>query len=216
MRRRLPSTSANLSEIWLLVDAGTQGSSGTIYIDSIELILGSGDDAEVIGVIDNFDNDSSLDDQSGVADSVPSGNTFMPGAFTTTVVDDPAGSGGACLQVDYNTSPWQVLWVQDLDVTDWSEAVELTIDVYGTAGGILLKLKDINGAEEEPTGGLQRHDGDQWGTLVWGMENISSIDATQINKLIVFVEGSSGGQGTIYFDNLTLVGATEIDRWCLY
>lgn len=206
----------NLSEILLLVDAGKKGTSGTIYIDTIELTSGTGDGAEVIAVIDNFDNDASLDDQPGVADSTPSGNSFLPGAFVTTVVDDPAGSGGAVLKVDYNTSPWQVLWVEQLDITDWSDATELTIDVYGTAGGILLKLKDINGNEVEPSGGLKRHDGNQWDTLSWGMGTTSSIDTTRMNKLIVFIEGSSGGKGTIYFDNLTLVGATDIDNWYLY
>jgi hypothetical protein len=211
-----PADLAGVTELWFLIDAGTTGSSGTIYIDTIELIAGSGDSAEVVTVIDNFDNDSSLDDDPNAPDSTPSGNTFMPGPFTTNIVDDPAGNSNAVIQVDYNTSPWQVLWVQDLDVTDWSDALELSIDVYGTAGGILLKLKDINGKEEEPAGGLQRHDGDEWGTLTWDMTTVSSIDLTNMNKLIIFVEGSTGGEGTIYFDNLTLVGATDVNQWSLY
>jgi len=205
-----------VSEIRLLVDAGKKGTSGTIYIDSIELITGTGNDAQVVSVIDNFDNDSSLSDQAGVADSVPSGNSLLPGAFTTTVVDDPAGGTNAVLKVDYNTSAWQVLWVEQLGVTDWSEATALTIDVYGTAGGILLKLKDINGDEQEPGGGTQRHDGDQWNTLTWDMTTVSSIDTTQMGKLIVFIEGPTGGKGTLYFDNLTLVGLTGVQEWSLY
>ncbi|MBN2326759.1 MAG: hypothetical protein JXR73_06365 [Candidatus Omnitrophica bacterium] len=205
-----------VSEIWLLVDAGKKGTSGTIYIDSIELIIGSGDNAEVVEVIDNFDNDASLAEDPSAPDSIPSGNSLLPGSFTTAVVDDPSGAANAVLKVDYNTSPWQVLWVDDLDVTDWSEATELSIDVYGTAGGILLKLKDINGDEEEPAGGTQRHDGNEWGTLYWDMTTVSSVDVTQIDRLIVFIEGPSGGQGTIYFDNLTLVGATNARDWSLY
>jgi hypothetical protein len=43
-----------------------------------------------------------------------------------------------------------VLWVEQLDVTDWSETTELTIDVYGTAGGNSLKLKEINGTKLNP------------------------------------------------------------------
>lgn len=206
----------SISEIILLVDAGRGGSSGTIYIDSIELIAGSGESAEVIAVIDNFDNDASLDDQADTADSIPSGNSLLPGPFTTTVVDDPAGGNNAVLKVDYKTSPWQVLWVEQLDVTDWSEATDLSIDVYGTAGGILLKMKDATGAEQEPIGGTQRHDGNQWGSLSWTMPSSYTIDITRMNKLIVFIEGPSGGQGTIYFDNLTLVGATDIPQWELY
>lgn len=211
-----PLDQGGVSEIWLLVDAGKKGTSGTIYIDSIELITGTGNDAQVVSVIDNFDNDSSLSDQAGAADSVPSGTTLLPGPFTTTVVDDPAGGTNAVLKVDYNTSPWQVLWVEQLDVTDWSEATDLTIDVYGTAGGILLKLKDINGDEQEPGGGMKRHDGDKWDTLTWDMTTVSSIDTTHMGKLIVFIEGSTGGKGTIYFDNLTLVGVTGLQEWSLY
>lgn len=212
----MPLDIAGVSEIWLLVDAGKKGTSGTIYIDSIELITGTGADAQVVATVDNFDNDSSLADQAGGSDSVPSGNSLLPGPFTTTVVNDPAGGTNAVLKVDYNTSAWQVLWVEQLDITDWSEATALSIDVYGTAGGILLKLKDINGDEQEPNGGLQRHDGNQWNTLTWDMTTVSSIDSAHMGKLIVFIEGPSGGQGTIYFDNLTLAGLTDVNEWCLY
>jgi hypothetical protein len=205
-----------ITEIWLLIDAGVAGTSGTIYIDSIELILGSGDAAEVVAVVDNFDNDNSIEDEAGVADCAPSGYSFLPGPFTTTVVDDPAGGSNAVLQVDYNTSPWNVLWVDELDVTDWSEAVELSIDVYGTANDILLKLKDNTGAEQEPSGGLQDHVGNQWDTLTWDMTTVNAIDLANMDRLIVFIEGPNGGEGTVYFDNLTLVGVTDVRDWSVY
>lgn len=211
-----PLDLGGVSEIWLLVDAGKKGTSGTIYIDSIELIIGTGADAQVVETIDHFDNDSSLADQAGVADSVPSGNSLLPGPFTTTVVNDPAGGTNAVLKVDYNTSPWQVLWVEQLGITNWSYSKALSIDVYGTAGGILLKLKDVNGDEQEPGGGTKRHDGNQWDTLTWDMTTVTNIDIAHMWKLIVFIEGPSGGTGTIYFDNLTLTGVTGVSDWSLY
>ncbi len=207
-----------ISEIQLLVDAGQQGTTGTIFIDTIELIKYTGTGEEVIAVIDNFDNDSSLDDDPNAQDSIPSGNSLLPsGPFFTTVVDDPAGDSNSVLQVNYNTSPWNVLWVDELDITDWSEATGISIDIYGTAGGILLKLKDESGAEEEPTGGFITHVGDSWDTYTWTFEQISNVDLSQMGKLIVFVEGPSGGEGTIYFDNLTLNGpVTPIGNWSIY
>ncbi len=207
-----------ISEIMLLVDAGNAGTSGTIYIDSIELIRYAGDNDEVVAVIDNFDNDSSLEDDPDAPDSIPSGASLIPsGPFITSVVDDPAGGANSVLQVDYNTSPWNVLWVDQLDITDWSEASGISIDIYGTAGGILLKLKDATGIEEEPTGGFIRHDWDTWDTFTWTFDQISSVDLSNMGKLIVFVEGPSGGEGTVYFDNLTLNGPiTSIDDWSIY
>ncbi|RJP34162.1 MAG: hypothetical protein C4527_02630 [Candidatus Omnitrophota bacterium] len=207
-----------ISEIQLLVDAGVSGTSGTIYIDSIELIRYVGAGSEVVAVIDNFDNDSSLDDDPNAADSIPSGNSLLPtGPFFTTVVNDPAGGTNAVLKVDYNTSPWNVLWVEQLDITDWSEADGISIDIYGSAGGILLKLKDATGKEEEPTGGFIRHDGDRWDTYTWTFHQISIVDLAHMDKLIVFVEGPTGGEGTIYFDNLILNGPiTNIENWAIY
>jgi len=207
----------NISEIQLLVDAGVRSTNKTIYIDSIELIAGSGDNADVVAVVDNFDNDLSLNDDPNAPDSSPSGYSLMPGPFATSVVDDPAGSGGAALKVDYNTSPWNVLWVDTLDVTDWSEADGISIDVYGKANGILLKLKDATGAEQEPSGGLVNSAGNAWQTFTWQFNNITSVNLTNMGKLIVFVEGPSGGQGTIYLDNLKLTGAiTGVKNWELY
>ncbi|MEW6234641.1 MAG: hypothetical protein AB1656_04580 [Candidatus Omnitrophota bacterium] len=207
----------NISEIQLLVDAGVRSTDKTIYIDSIELIAGSGDAADVIAVVDNFDNDLSLADDPNAPDSSPSGHSLMPGPFATAVVDDPAGSGGAVLKVDYNTSPWNVLWVDTLDVIDWSEADGISIDIYGAAGGILLKLKDATGAEQEPSGGFIKSTGDAWQTFSWQFNNITSVDLTNMGKLIVFVEGPSGGHGTVYFDNLKLFGPiTGVMDWELY
>jgi len=207
----------NISEIQFLVDAGNAGSSGTIYIDSIELIYGSGADAKVIATVDNFDNDVSLNDDPNAQDSIPSGSTLLPGPFVTTVVKDPAGTNDMALKVDYNTSPYAVLWVENLGVTDWMAADGISIDIYGSAGGILLKLKDADGKEQEPTGGFVRHDGDQWDTFTWTFESINAIDLSRMGKLIVFVEGPGGGKGTIYFDNLKLIGAiTPIQHWDLF
>ena len=207
----------NISEVMLLIDAGTAGSSGTIYIDNIELINGTGDGAEVVGVIDTFDNDASLKDDPAAPDSIPSGNSLMPGPFTTTCVKDPAGSSSTVLKVDYNTSPWSVLWVEKFDITDWQQADGISIDIYGSAAGILLKLKDASGAEQEPVGGFMQHEGNQWDTFTWTFENVSSIDISKFGKLIVFIEGPTGGKGTIYFDNLKLTGAiTKIPAWELY
>ena len=208
----------SITEMQLLVDAGQANTSGTIYIDSIELIRGTGDSAEVIATVDHFDNDTSIEDDPNAQDSIPSGYSLLPGPFVTTVVDDPAGSGSAVLQVNYNTSPWNVLWVEELDITDWSEAEGISIDIYGTAGGILLKLKDAEGLEEEPTGGFIQHVGDEWDTFTWTFGAISTVDLSHMGKLIVFIEGPSGGMGTIYLDNLKLLGPlTSIDDWeCYY
>lgn len=215
--QNFPVDLTRIAEIWLLVDAGKSKTSGTVYIDSIELIAGTGADAEVVAVVDDFDNDGSIEDDPNAPDSKPSGFSLMPGPYVTSVVDDPAGSGGAVLRVDYNTSPWNVLWVGELDMTDWSWAEAVAIDIYGTAGGILLKLKDADGAEQEPTGGTVRHDGNQWDTFTWGLENVTAVDLTRMDRLIVFVEGPSGGTGTIYFDNLTLIGpVTRLEHWDLY
>ncbi|HQH70520.1 MAG TPA: hypothetical protein PK360_00405 [bacterium] len=212
-----PIDLTKIAEIWLLVDAGKSKTSGTIYIDSIELIAGTGTDAQVVAVVDNFDNDGSIEDDPNAPDSKPSGYSLMPGPYVTSVVDDPAGSGGAALKVDYNTSPWNVLWVGELDVTDWSWAEAVTLDIYGTAGGILLKLKDADGAEQEPSGGTVRHDGNQWDTFTWGLENATAVDLTRMGRLIVFVEGPTGGTGTVYFDNLKLIGpVTRLEKWELY
>lgn len=206
----------NISEIQLLINAGTAGTSGTIWIDTIELIRGTGANAQVVARIDNFDNDSALADDPNAPDSTPSGYSLRPGPFVTSVVSDPSGANNHVLRVDYNTSPYNVLWVENLDVTDWSAADGITIDIYGTAGGILLKLKDADGREQEPTGGWHRHDGDQWDTHRWDFIEMTQVDMTRMGKLIVFVEGPAGGTGTIYFDNLTLTGPiTNITDWPL-
>lgn len=206
-----------ISEILILMDAGRSGTSGTVYIDTIELINGTGPDAEVVAVIDNFDNDNSIADDPNAPDSIPSGNSQLPGPFVTQVVDDPSGANNSVLRVDYNTAPWSVLWVTELDVTDWSEATAISIDVYGTANNILLKLKDASGAEQEPIGGFQNHSGDQWDTLTWDMPAPLSVDTSNMGRLIVFIEGPTGGSGTVYFDNLTLIGPiTQVDAWPLY
>lgn len=205
-----------ISELWFLIDAGKR-STGTAYIDSIELTAGSGAGAELVATIDNFDNDTSLADDPNAPDSVPWGAPMIPGPFVTSVVNDPAGGDNAVLKVDYNTSAWNVLWVEQLDVADWSRASQLSIDVYGSANDILLKLYQANGTEEEPSGGLKDHSGNQWDTFTWGLENVSSVDLSQMGKLIVFVEGPSGGTGTVYFDNLKLVGEiTDVANWALY
>ncbi len=207
----------NIAEILLLVDAGVSGTSGTIYIDDIELILGSGEFAETVYTIDNFDNDNSIDDDPNAQDSTPSSGTLLGGPFQTTVMPDPAtGESDFALQVDYKTSPWSVLWVEELDITDWTPYYELTIDVYGTAGGLLLKLKHENGREQEPDGGLQDHYGDQWDTLRWDLSVVDPDILANMGKLIVFVEGPSGGEGTIYFDNLALRDGTDVGDWALH
>ncbi|MDP8245686.1 MAG: hypothetical protein P9L94_16500 [Candidatus Hinthialibacter antarcticus] len=212
-----PIDPSGIKEFVILPDAGQQGTAADIYIDSIELIQGSGDGATVIGVVDNFDNDNSIQDDPNTADSTPSAFSLLPGPFVTSVVDDPSGADNKVLRVDYNTSPWNVLWVTDLDVTDWSEVETISIDVYGSANGILLKYKDASGAEQEPGGGLQDHVGDQWDTLTWDSFTVSSIDIFNMDKLIVFIEGPNGGEGTIYLDNLTLTGPlTAIQQWSLY
>lgn len=212
-----PVDLANVSEVLVLMDAGHLGTSGTVYIDSIELITGSGPGAQVVAVVDNFDNDNSIADDPNAPDSIPSGNSLLPGPFVTTVVNDPVGGNNSVLKVDYNTAPYSVLWVTELDVTDWSEVTALTLDVYGTANDILLKLKDASGAEQEPSGGWQDHSGDQWDTLTWEMPASPTVDVSNMGKLIVFIEGPTGGQGTVYFDNLTLVGnVTRVEGWELY
>ena len=212
-----PIDPEGIKELIILPDAGQQGTAADIYIDSIELIQGGGDSATVIGVIDNFDNDNSIEDAPNEADSTPSGPSLLPGPFVTSVVDDPSGAANKVLRVDYNTSPWNVLWVTDLDVTDWSEVETISIDVYGSANGILLKYKDADGNEQEPGGGLQNHSGNQWDTLTWDSMVVTSIDIFNMGKLIVFIEGPNGGEGTIYLDNLTLTGPlTGIGGWSLY
>ncbi len=212
-----PIDPSSIKELVVLPNAGVQGTAADIYIDSIELIQGSGDAATVIGVVDAFDNDDSITDDPNAADSTPSGLSLLPGPFVTTVVDDPSGAANKVLRVDYNTSPWNVLWVTDLDVTDWADVETVSIDVYGSANGILLKFKDIDGKEQEPGGGLQNHVGDQWDTLTWDASVATSIDIFNMDKLIVFIEGPTGGEGTIYLDNLTLTGAvTKVKRWSFY
>ena len=212
-----PIDPSGIKELLILPNAGQQGTTADIYIDSVELIQGSGESATVIGVIDNFDNDNSIADEPNAADSTPSGPSLLPGPFVTSVVDDPSGAANKVLRVDYNTSPWNVLWVTELDVTDWADVETISIDVYGSANGILLKFKDANGKEQEPGGGLQNHVGDQWDTLSWNASVVTSIDVFNMDKLIVFIEGPTGGEGTIYLDNLTLTGPlTNIAQWSLY
>lgn len=207
----------HISEIVLLVDAGTAGTSGTIYIDDIEIIWGSGEFAETVQVIDDFDNDNSIQDNPNAQDSTPSSGTLLGGPFQTTVVPDPAADEtDFALQVDYKTAQWSVLWVEELDITDWSPYYELTIDVYGTAEDILLKLKHQNGREQEPGGGFQDHFGDQWDTMRWDLSIVDPDILANMGKLIVFIEGPSGGEGTIYFDNLALRDGTGVGDWALY
>lgn len=210
-----------IAEMFLLIDAGVLGSSGEIYIDSIELILGSGDTAEVIGVIDNFDNDMSIADHPNQPDSLPSSSSvialeFAPHKFS--VVDDPAGGSNAALRIDYNTSPWNVIFISKLDAPDWSKAHSVSIDVYGSVRGLLMKLQfdDLTESQDFPPG-TQNHDGSQWNTVTWSMSNVTEEKRKSVRSLLFFIEGPSGGKGTIYVDNLTLIGeVTPLKHWALY
>ncbi len=212
----------SIAEIALLPDAGTLGSSGTIYIDTIELILGSGEDAEVVGVVDNFDNDTSIEDDPAALDSIPSSFSLLPDDFAPyqfSVVDDPAGGENAVLQIDYNNSPWSVIFIGELDVTDWSMVDAVSIDLSGTVGGLLMKLQ-FDDSTESPdlTGGFQRHDGDQWDTLIWSFDAINNRDKlSAVRSLLFFIEGPTAAQGTIFVDNITLLGTiTDVNDWELF
>ena len=205
-----------ISEIQLLIDAGVAGTSGTIYIDDIRIIEGAGDEAIEVAMIDNFDNDNSIADDPAAPDSTPSSASLLGGPFQTSIVADPAASFPSALKIEYKTGPWSVLWVEDLDVTDWTPFYELTVDVYGTAGNILLKLKNTEGKEQEPGGGFQHHVGDQWDTMSWDLTVVTEDILANMGKLIVFVEGPSGGEGTIYFDNLALRDGTRVSDWPLH
>ncbi len=209
------------AEMSLLIDAGELGSSGTIYIDSIELILGSGDTAEVVGVLDNFDNDTSMEDDPNEADSLPSSfskiaERFAPYSFS--VVNGPADPNNAVLQIDYDTSPWNVIFISELDVTDWSAAHSVSIDVYGTVNDLLMKLQfdDLTESNDLPPV-LQDHQGNQWDTLTWTFDNVSQDRLASIRSLLFFVEGPNGGEGTIFVDNLTLLGELTGNKdWEIY
>ena len=49
------------------------------------------------------------------------------------------------------------------------------------------------------------------------VENATAVDLTRMGRLIVFVEGPTGGTGTVYFDNLKLIGpVTSLKQWELY
>jgi hypothetical protein len=141
---------------------------------------------------------------------------LLGGPFQTRIVSDPIASPPSALRIDYKTGPWNVLWVEELDITDWTPFFELTVDVYGTAGGIMLKLKNAQGTEQEPGGGFQEHVGDQWDTLSWDLSVVSEDILANMGKIIVFVEGPTGGEGTIYFDNLALRDGTRVSDWSLY
>lgn len=210
-----------IAEMSLLIDAGNLGSSGEIFIDSIELILGSGDTAEVVGVIDTFDHDTSIEDDPAQPDSAPSSYSAIAQQFAPyqfSVVDDPTDSSNAVLQIDYNTSPWNVIFISRLDLEDWSEAHSVSLDVYGSVQGLLMKLQyeDKTESSDLPPA-LQNHDGDQWDTLTWTFDNVSSEELQNIRSLLLFVEGPSGGEGTIFVDNLTLKGEiTPVREWALF
>jgi hypothetical protein len=210
-----------IAEMSLLIDAGNLGSSGEIYIDSIELILGSGDTAQVVGVIDNFDNDSSIDDDPNQPDSEPGSYSAIAQQFSPyqfSVVDNPTDSNNAVLKIDYNTSPWNVIFISRLDVNDWSQAHSVSIDVYGSVRGLLMKLQyeDLSESSDLPPA-LQNHDGDQWNTLTWTMNNVATDKLKKIRSLLFFVEGPSGGIGSIFVDNLTLKGAiAPVKQWALF
>jgi hypothetical protein len=214
-----------ITEILIFVSAGQAG-SGVCYFDNVRLYK-TGEEL----TIDNFDNDSSIEDETSNADSKVTVNSQVETIQVTVDTADPY-SAPACAKAVYANKPeWGLFFISglnsgDSNITDFSKVDTLKLAVKtDLSGQMLIKLKDADGIETGDLGFVTPQVG-QWDVVEWPIKtnsNLGSCDLTRIEAIIVFppVAGTSG-TGTVYFDDLVIDApvppgpGTSASTWELY
>ena len=180
-----------ISEILCFVNAGSATGSGTCYYDNLRLYSAT---SEL--VLDNFDNDSSTEDDPSNADCKVSVNRqLLTSAISFSIDTSTVYSSPASVKCDLNNKqPWGTFFIGNLqnetaNYGDFSDAATLKVAVWtDIAGQILIKLKDNAGTESGDLGFITPLT-NQWDVLEWtidGNANLGSVDLSNIQELIVF------------------------------
>ena len=199
-----------ITEILVFVNGGSSTGSGTCYFDNVRLYK-TGEEV----LLDNFDNDSSKEDDPSNPDSKVSVNRQYVGSAVSLSIDTTSpDSSPACVKVDLvSKQPWDHFFISNLaggsgNIYDFSEVTTLSMAVNSSIdGNVLIKLKDTAGTESGDLGFIATQV-DQWTVLQWdisGNGNLGSCDLSNIQEIIVFPPAAgSVSTGAVYFDTVTV------------
>ncbi len=194
-----------ITEILVFINAGIAG-SGICYFDNVRLYK-TGEEL----TIDNFDNDSSMEDDAANPDSKVTVHSQFE-IIQVTADTTNAYSAPACAKAVYTNKPgWGLFFISKLksgsgNFSDFSEVTKLSMAVHtDLSGQMLIKLRDASGGETGDLAFLTPQQG-QWDILEWTIKenaNLGGCNLSQVEEILVFppIAGTSGA-GTTYFDDV--------------
>ncbi len=170
-------------------------------------------------VIDNFDNDHSLDNAMNENDSEWQ---QANGPITAALVENVKGNNTSLLKVDYNkpNDDWSSLenkmYLERGDQTNFSTTTKISMRVLGTVD-LLLKFKDFNDQQSGDIQTISVQNPDTWRVITFDYSAVNwlSCNASQIRSLVLIPQPGRRGSGSFYLDDLRLgdyqVAANLID-----
>lgn len=162
--------------------------------------------------IDNFDNDSSIADQSGVADSTwwkPTGEITLSVNLSTTTT---YGASAASLKVEYNKTSDRMAYFGAGDLAATGNVHNLSGHTYFSCrvyGKVKIMAKFKKWASDYSTSELSIQEATNetgWTKLTWDYSEIDwyNVDPTNVGDILFYPQPGYKESGTFYLDNLTL------------
>ena len=187
-----------IDNILFFVDPGNGTSSGTIYLDQIKLANRKPE------MLDNFEDSSFWTPDTSLGWWDVDGTRV----YRRSQSKDPSRGGFGAMKVEYTKDglAWSLIGGHlspSNPLKDFTRHTRLAVWVYGRAD-VLVKLRDRARAEAEiGTGRALNASG--WTRLVFDYSRISSINLSDIDNVLFFVDpGNPSSSGTIYLDDVAV------------